>query len=106
MAEEKKRKTYNQHKNEYTQEYIRQNYDQLSIRLPKDGEITRAKIAEAAASIGMSTNAFIVDAVREKMASQTTLQARVVVGGNCAVCGKPLTKGIFLCDECQKKAKD
>ena len=72
MAEEKKRKTYNQHKNEYTQEYIRQNYDQLSIRLPKEGEITRGKIAEAAASIGMSTNAFIVDAVRERIQSLQT----------------------------------
>ena len=28
---------YNQRKNEYTQQYIRENYRQLSIRLPKDG---------------------------------------------------------------------
>ena len=72
MTEEKKKITYNQHKNAYTQEYIRQNYDQLSIRLPKEGEITRAKIAEAASSIGMSTNAFIVDAVRQKIQSMQT----------------------------------
>ena len=62
MAEEKKT-TYNQRMNKYTQEYIRQNYDQLSIRLPKEGEITRAKIAEAASSIGMSTNAFMGEAI-------------------------------------------
>lgn len=72
MTEEKKRTTYNQRMNKYTQEYIRKNYDQLSIRLPKEGEITRGKIAEAAASIGMSTNAFIVDAVRQRIQSLQT----------------------------------
>lgn len=58
---------YNQKKNVYTQEYIRENYRQLSIRLPKEGTVTREKIAEAAAGVGMSTNAYIVEAVYEKM---------------------------------------
>ena len=65
--EEKKQSTYNEQHNKYTQEYIRQNYRQLSIRLPKEGEVTREKIAQAAQKAGMSTNAYIVEAVRERM---------------------------------------
>lgn len=103
--EEKKRKSfYNQRKNEYTQEYIRQNYKQVVIRLPKEGEVTRETITDAATTAGMSMNAFIVEAVREKMIrKETTLQSRTIVRGNCVVCGKPLTEGLFLCKECQAK---
>lgn len=65
-----KKKAYNEKHNRYTQEYIRQNYKQLSIRLPKEGEVTREKIAEAAKEADKSTNAYIVEAVREKMIRQ------------------------------------
>lgn len=67
---EKKKSVYNQRRNIYTQEYIREKYRQLSIRLPKEGEITREKIAEAAKDVGLSTNAYIVEAVSEKMDRQ------------------------------------
>ena len=62
-----KKNFYNQRKNEYTQEYIRQNYKQVVVRLPKDAGLTRERIAEAAAAAGMTVNAFIVEAVQEKI---------------------------------------
>lgn len=106
MTEEKKRKSiYNQRKNEYTQEFIRKNYKQIIIRLPKEGEVTRETITDAAAAAGMSVNAFIVEAVKEKM-QKTTMVGKVVVGGNCVICGKPLAQGIFVCEECQQKIKN
>ena len=71
MTEEKKTR-YNQKKNVYVQEYIRQNYDQVSIRLPKEGEITREKIATAADRAGMSTNAFIIEGVSRMMQDQVS----------------------------------
>lgn len=67
MDEKKKKSFYNEHKNQYTQEYIRQNYKQLSIRLPKEGQITRETIQEAAAAAGESVNGYILEAVRRRM---------------------------------------
>ena len=67
MDEKKKKSFYNEHKNQYTQEYIRQNYKQLSIRLPKEGPITRETIADAASAAGESVNGYILEAVRERM---------------------------------------
>lgn len=58
---------YSESQNKATQKYIHNNYQQLSIRLRKDGEVTRDTIAEAAAGSGLSVNAFILEAVREKM---------------------------------------
>ena len=62
-----KKNFYNQRKNEYTQEYIRQKYKQVVVRLPKDAGLIRERIAEAAATAGMTVNAFIVEAVQEKI---------------------------------------
>ena len=70
MKDQKKKSSYNEKHNRYTQEYIRENYKQLSIRIPKEGEITRENIAEAAGMIKMSTNAYILEAVREKRVRQ------------------------------------
>lgn len=70
MAEEKKKSVYNQKKNQYTQEYIRNNYKQLSIRLPKEGVVTREKIMIAAERAGMSVNAYIVEAVYKRMQNE------------------------------------
>jgi uncharacterized protein (DUF1778 family) len=44
--------------------YTRENYDKILVTIPK-GE--REKIKDAAESVGMSMNAFIVDAIRAKM---------------------------------------
>ncbi len=65
--QESKKSWYNQKKNEYTQNYIRSNYKQLSIRLPISGELTRDTIAAAAARAGESVNGYILQAVRDRM---------------------------------------
>ena len=67
MESYQKKSGYNQHKNEYTQNYIRNNYRQLSIRIPINGEITREGIATAAENANTSINAYILQAVRERM---------------------------------------
>ena len=67
MEEKKKKSDYTPHKIEYTQKYIREHYKQLSIRLPMEGPVTRETIAEAATGAGESVNAYILEAVKEKM---------------------------------------
>ena len=69
---EKRKSTYNQRKNVYTQEYIRNNYRQLSIRIPVDGELTRDTITNAARQAGESVNGYILQAVRERMEREKT----------------------------------
>ena len=58
---------YNEKKNKYTQQYIKENYKQLSIRLPITGEVTREIIAAAAAEAGESVNGYIIQAVKERL---------------------------------------
>ena len=65
MAEKKNR--YSQAQNKATQKYIHNSYDQIVIRVRKDTEPTRATITQAAADSGQSLNAFIMDAITEKM---------------------------------------
>lgn len=60
-------KNYNQNKNKYVQKYIHEHYKQIVLRLPTAGDVTRETIAAAAATAGASVNAFIIDAVREKI---------------------------------------
>ena len=47
--------------------YNQNNYDSITIRTRKDGDASRAAINTAAAAAGMSLNAFIVEAIREKI---------------------------------------
>ncbi len=68
----KKKNNYSPRKNKYTQKYIHDNYKQLSIRLPIEGEITRETIAAAAKKEGYSTNAYIIQAIKEHMAKMNT----------------------------------
>ena len=84
MKEEKKTYVYNQEKNVYTQGYIREHYKQLSIRLPKEGDVTRESIAAAAKEVDKSTNAYIVEAVREKMIRQGFFMDVQTDSGNIA----------------------
>ena len=48
----------------YNREYNEKNYDRIGVMVPK-GE--RERIREAANKVGMSVNAFIVNAIRDKM---------------------------------------
>ena len=72
MAE--KKSTYNERHNRYTQEYIHKKYDQIVLRLPKegkDGVITRDIIIEVARKSGESVNSYIIEAVKKKELKQT-----------------------------------
>lgn len=59
---------YSEAQNKATQKYIHKTYDQISIRVRKDGDITRETIQGAADRAGLSLNAYILEAVSEKMA--------------------------------------
>ena len=68
MAE--KKSSYNEKHNRYTQDYIRKKYDQIVLRLPKEGRegvITRDMIIEVAQKSGESVNSYIIEAVKRRM---------------------------------------
>ena len=50
-----------------TQKYESKSYDKVLLRIRKDTEPTRETITAAAESVGMSLNAFIMDAIKEKI---------------------------------------
>ena len=64
---DKKEMAYYKNKIKYNQKYTQQNYDQLNFRLPKTGQLTKSVITSAAEESGLSINAYIIAAVREKM---------------------------------------
>lgn len=59
---------YSQAQNRATQKYIRGNYDQIAVRLRKDTQPTRETLTKAAEAAGMSVNAYIMEAITDKMA--------------------------------------
>ena len=58
---------YTEAQNKATQKYIHNSYDQVVLRIRKDGEMTRKTIQDAADHDGKSLNQFILDAIREKI---------------------------------------
>ena len=60
--EEKKKSYYNEKQNKRTQEYIRNNYDQISVRIPKG---RRAEYQAVLESQGISLNKYIVEKLEE-----------------------------------------
>ena len=58
---------YSEAQNKATQKYIHNSYDQISIRIRKDGEITRENIQAAADQAGLSLNSYVLEAISEKM---------------------------------------
>lgn len=58
----KMEKTFN--KSEYDKQFQKENYYRLNVVLPKD---MRAVIDEAVKALGMSKNAFIKEAIMEKL---------------------------------------
>lgn len=59
--------TYCERLNKYTQNYVRENYEQIIFRLTKSAGISKDEIAAAAAAAGESVNAYILDAVKSRM---------------------------------------
>ena len=62
-----KKSAYNEKHNQYTQNYIKANYKQLSVRIPIYGDMTRDRIAKAAAAAGKSVYSYILDAVENQI---------------------------------------
>ena len=62
MAEEKKTSRYTEAQNRATQKYIKNNYDEVKLRMPKG---KKATIKEHASTKGESMNAFVVRAIDE-----------------------------------------
>ena len=57
-----------------SKKYNQNNYDSITIRTRKTGDTSRAAINEAAAAVGMSLNAFIEEAIREKINGPGNIQ--------------------------------
>lgn len=68
MAEEesegRKKREYSQAQNKATQKYIKNNYDEIKVRVPKG---KREEYKVKADVEGKSLNQFIVDCIEEKM---------------------------------------
>ncbi|MCI9642263.1 MAG: hypothetical protein HFJ98_05670 [Eubacterium sp.] len=67
MAETKK--GYTQAQNKATQKYIKNNYDDLRIRIRKDDEINKAVITDNANKANESVNEYVVKAVKQRIES-------------------------------------
>ena len=67
MAELKKNYTHAQ--NKATQKYIKNNYDDLRIRIRKDDKINKAVITENAKQVNESVNEFVIKAVKQRIES-------------------------------------
>ena len=50
-----------------TGRYEKKAYDKVLLRIRKDGDLTRETIAAAADREGLSVNAFILEAIKEKI---------------------------------------
>jgi len=50
-----------------TQRYEQKAYDKVLLRIRKDTEPTRETITAAADAVGLSLNAYIMEAIREKI---------------------------------------
>ena len=67
MAETKK--GYTQAQNKATQKYIKNNYDDMRIRIRKDDEINKAVITDNANKANESVNEYVVKAVKQRIES-------------------------------------
>lgn len=50
-----------------TTKYEHNNYDKVTLRLRRDADLTRDRLQEAADSAGESLNAYIIEAIRQRM---------------------------------------
>lgn len=66
MAEENLKKSrYNESQNKATQKYVKKNYDEIKIRIRKDGKINKEILKQHAEAQGESLNGFINRAIDE-----------------------------------------
>lgn len=69
MADEQKKRGYTQAQNKATQKYIKNNYDDIRIRVRKDDKINKAVITESANKVNESVNEYVVKAVKQRIKS-------------------------------------
>ncbi len=69
MADDQKKRRYTQAQNKATQKYIKNNYDDIRIRVRKDDEINKAVITESANKVNESVNEYVVKAVKQRIKS-------------------------------------
>lgn len=62
-------------------------------------ERTKPFVDEKVRLISNSYPTYIVDGMSKK-----EYEAKIITRGNCMICGKELTEGLFLCKECGEKA--
>lgn len=54
--------------------------------------------------ISNSCPTYIVDGMSKAESEDKEYEVKVITRGNCMMCGKELTEGLFLCKECGEKA--
>lgn len=54
---------------------------------------------------GLHTAWVVIDDAETIIEADKEYKAEVITRGNCMLCGKELTEGLFLCKECGDKAK-
>ena len=69
MADEQKKRGSTQAQNTATQKYIKNNYEDIRIRVRKDDEINKAVITESASKVNESVNEYVVKAVKQRIKS-------------------------------------
>ncbi len=69
MADDQKKRRYTQAQNKATQKYIKNNYDDIRIRVRKDDKINKAVITESANKVNESVNEYVVKAVKQRIKS-------------------------------------
>lgn len=57
---------YSEKSKQYTTEYVKNHYERVLVRLKSD-EMSRDDIKAAADSAGESVNAYIIEAIRQRM---------------------------------------
>ena len=73
-------------------------YKSYKGRPPMLGDMGMDMIAQAIANgIPLSSSEYQRDVLPK-------YEAEVITRGNCMMCGKELTEGLFLCKECEDKA--
>lgn len=64
---DKKKREYTQAQNKATQKYIKNNYDDLRIRIRKDDEINKAVITDSASKANESVNEYVLNAIKQRI---------------------------------------
>lgn len=65
---------YSPSQNRATQKYVKNNYDSVTFRLRKDGELSKEALQQAAELAGESVNEYIVRAVSARIRREADIR--------------------------------